>query len=94
MHQHITAFMTLVQQPDRHALDAWLLEAEQTGLPDLLGFAQGIRRDYAAVVGALEYAWSQGVVEGQVNRLKTIKRQLYGRATLPVLKHHVLLSAA
>ena len=94
MHQHITAFMTLVRHHDRCALDTWLLEAEQTGLPDLLGFAQGLRRDYAAVAGALEYAWSQGVVEGQVNRLKTIKRQLYGRATLPVLKHHVLLSAA
>lgn len=94
MQQHITAFMALVRQRERLSLDIWLLEAEQTGLPDLLGFAQGIRRDYAAVVGALEYEWSQGVVEGQVNRIKTIKRQLYGRATLPILKHHVLLSAA
>ena len=94
MQQHMTAFMALVRQRDRSTLDSWLLEAEQTGLPDLLGFVQGIRRDYAAVAGALEYAWSQGVVEGQVNRIKTIKRQLYGRAGLPVLKHHVLLSAA
>jgi len=94
MQQHMTAFMALVRQHDRFALERWLLEAEQTGLPDLLGFVQGLRRDYAAVVGALEYAWSQGVVEGQVNRIKTIKRQLYGRATLPVLKYHVLLSAA
>lgn len=94
MQQRLTAFMALVRQHDRLALESWLLEAEQTGLPDLLGFVQGIRRDYAAVAGALEYAWSQGVVEGQVNRIKTIKRQLYGRATLPVLKQHVLLSAA
>ena len=94
MQQHLTAFMALVRKPDRCALDTWLSEAEQTGLPELLGFVQGIRRDYAAVAGALEHAWSQGVVEGQVNRLKTIKRQLYGRATLPVLKQHVLLSAA
>ncbi len=94
MQQHITAFMALVRQHNRLALEGWLFEAEQTDLPDLLGFVQGIRRDYAAVVGALDYAWSQGVVEGQVNRIKTIKRQLYGRATLPVLKYHVLLSAA
>jgi transposase len=94
MQQHLPGFMALVREPDRCALDTWLSEAEQTGLPELLGFVQGIRRDYAAVVGALEYAWSQGVVEGQVNRIKTIKRQLYGRATLPVLKLHVLLSAA
>jgi transposase len=94
MQQHLTAFIALVRQHDHFALESWLFHAEQTGLPDLLGFVQGLRRDYAAVVGALEYAWSQGVVEGQVNRIKTIKRQLYGRATLPVLKHHVLLSAA
>lgn len=91
---HITRFIALVRQQDRRALDSWLEEAEQTGLPDLLGFVQGIRHDDAAVAGALGYTWSQGVVEGQVNRLKTIKRQLSGRAALPVLKHHVLLSAA
>jgi len=94
MQQHLTAFIALVRQRHRRTLDTWMQEAEQTGLPDLLGFVQGIRRDYAAVVGALEEVWSQGVVEGQVNRIKTIKRQLYGRATLPVLKQHVLLSAA
>jgi hypothetical protein len=54
MPQHMTAFMTLVRQHDRSTLDTWLLEAEQTGLPDLLGFAQGLPRDYAAVAGALE----------------------------------------
>lgn len=94
MQQHIKAFTALMRQRDRNTLESWLQEAEKTGLPDLLGFVQGIRRDYAAVVGALEQEWSQGVVEGQVNRIKTIKRQLYGRATLPVLKQHVLLSAA
>jgi transposase len=54
MQQHITAFMALVRQHDRRVLDTWLLEAEETGLPDLLGFIQGIRRDYAAVAGALD----------------------------------------
>ena len=92
MQQHLTAFIALVCQRDRPQLDRWLHEAEQTALPDLHGFVQGIRRDYAAVASALEYDWSQGVVEGQVNRIKTIKRQLYGRATLPVLKQHLLLT--
>ena len=63
-------------------------------MPDLVGFVQGIRRDFAAVAGALEHDFSQGVVEGHINRLKTINRQLYGRASLRVLKQHVLLSAA
>jgi hypothetical protein len=92
--QHLTRFITIVRQRKRAALDDWLQEAEQTGLPDLVGFVQGIWRDLAAVAGALEYAFSQGVVEGQINRLKTIKRQLYGWASLRVLKQHVLLSTA
>ena len=94
MQHYLTRFMQIVRQRQRSALEPWLQDAEQTHLPDLLGFVQGIRRDFAAVAGALEYGWSQGVVEGQINRLKTIKRQRYGRASLRVLKQHVLLSAA
>jgi hypothetical protein len=48
----------------------WLQDAEQTKLPDLVGFVQGIHRDFVAVAGALEYGYRQGVVEGQINRLK------------------------
>ena len=94
MQKHLTRFMTMVRQRERSALEQWLQDAELTHVPDLLGFVQGIRRDFAAVAGALEYGYSQGVVEGQINRLKTIKRQLYGRASLPVLKQHILLSVA
>ncbi|MGO8947255.1 MAG: ISL3 family transposase [Ktedonobacterales bacterium] len=94
MQQHLTQFMQMVRHRERSSLEPWLHNAEQTHLPDLVGFVQGIRRDFAAVAAALEYGFSQGVVEGQINRLKTIKRQLYGRASLRVLKQHVLLSAA
>jgi transposase len=75
-------------------LEGWLEQAEQTGLPDLVGFVQGIRRDFSAGAGALEFGYSQGVVEGPSNRLNTIKRQLYGRASLRVLNQPVLLSPA
>jgi transposase len=94
MQQHLTRFMQIVRERERSALEPWLQDADQTHLPDLLGFVQGIRRDFAAVAAACEYGYSQGVVEGQINRLKMIKRQLYGRASLRVLKQHVLLSAA
>jgi transposase len=94
MQHHLMRFMTMVRHRDLSSLQEWLRDAEQTKLPDLVGFVQGIRRDIAAVAGALEYDFSQGVVEGQINRLKTIKRQLYGRANLRVLKQHVLRSAA
>jgi transposase len=54
------------------------------------GFAQGIRQDEAAVAAAMSEPWSNGPVEGQVNRLKTIKRQMYGRAGFQLLRARVL----
>jgi len=60
------------------------LEAEQTALLDLLGYVPGLRHDYFAVAGALEYSWRQGIIEGPVKRIITIKRHLYGQATLPL----------
>jgi transposase len=53
-------------------------------------FAIGIRQDYAAIRAALETAWSNGQTEGQVNRLKFIKRQMYGRARFDLLRLRVL----
>ena len=53
-------------------------------------FALGIQQDYAAVRAALETPWSNGQTEGQVNRLKFIKRQMYGRAKLDLLRLRVL----
>jgi transposase len=50
-------------------------EAEQTRLPDQVAFVQGIRWDFASVAGALEFGWCPGVSKGQINSLKTIKRQ-------------------
>jgi len=62
-------------------------------VPEMRRFAAGIRQDYAAVAAALQYAWSNGQVEGQINRLKLIKRQMYGRAKLDVLKARLLYAA-
>lgn len=53
-------------------------------------FALGIEKDKAAVIAALTYEWSNGQVEGQINRLKMCKRQLYGRASFDLLRHYVL----
>jgi transposase len=56
----------------------------------MYNFALGIEKDKAAVAAALTDEWSNGQVEGQVNRLKLRKRQLYGRAGFDLLRHHVL----
>jgi transposase len=60
--------------------------------PDLHSFARGLRHDHDAVVNGLTLAWSSGVVEGNVNRLKMLKRQMYGRASFPLLRKRVLLA--
>jgi transposase len=57
------------------------------------GFAAGLRQDYAAVAAAMEQVWSNGPVEGQITRLKLIKRQMYGRAKLDLLKARLLHAA-
>lgn len=86
----LLAFRTLVTEPCPGQLDHWLDQCFQSGISELVGFAQGLRRDYAAVKAALCYNWSQGPVEGHINRLKTIKRQMYGRAGFALLRRRVL----
>jgi transposase len=74
-------------------LDGWIEEASKSSSPEMQTLAQGIIRDKAAVEAALKYEWSQGQVEGQVNKLKTIKRGMYGRAKFDLLKSRVLHAA-
>lgn len=91
-HRLVTAFQSLVREHDVSGLDAWLQAAEASALPELQTFAQGIRRDRAAVAAALRLTWSQGQVEGQVNKLKTRKRAMFGRAGFELLRHRMLAS--
>ena len=71
-------------------LDAWLTQAKRSGLPEFQKMANGIRLDYAAVKATFSSEWSQGPVEGHVHRLKCLKRQAYGRASLETLRKRVL----
>ena len=72
------------------SLKDWLAKAEGSAIPEVANFAQGIRQDEAAVAAAITLEWSNGPVEGAVNRLKTIKRQMYGRAGFTLLRARVL----
>ena len=87
-------FHRLLNERCPERLDPWLEQCEQCKVSELVGFAQGLRRDYAAVQAALQYSYSQGVVEGQVNRLKLLKRQMYGRAGFALLRKRVLAQPA
>ncbi len=85
------SFIQMLQERRVAQLPAWLREAKSSGLPELRSLANGIERDRAAVVAALTEPWSSGQVEGQVNRLKLVKRQMYGRAKLDLLRQRVML---
>jgi transposase len=74
-------------------LEAWLADARASGVRALETFAAGLEQDGAAVRAALTTSWSNGQTEGQVTRLKLLKRQMYGRAGLDLLRHRALLAA-
>jgi transposase len=85
-----TAFRCMVRDRDANALDGWLKRAQGSGIEELAHFADHLRRDEAAVQAALSVSWSNGQTEGQITRLKLIKRQMYGRGNLDLLRLRVL----
>jgi transposase len=93
VHELVLAFRHLMKEHAVAAFSPWLERAEQCPVVELRHFAVGLRQEYGAVAAALEYPWSKGPVEGQVNRLKTIKRQRYGRANFDLLRARVLWAA-
>jgi transposase len=86
----VRRFFALLQQRQVDDLAAWLHEAEASHIPELAAFAQGVRRDLAAIQAAFVSPWSQGQTEGHVTRLKLLKRQMYGRANFDLLRQRVL----
>ena len=83
-------FVTLLKERQAEALDSWLKRAKESRVTELGSFVNGIRRDYAAVRAACSLPWSNGTTEGHVNRLKFLKRQMFGRAHLDLLRVKVL----
>ncbi len=85
-------FTRMVQNRGADSLDDWIERAHEGEVPrELTAFADGLLQDHAAVKAALTVKWSNGQVEGQINRLKMIKRQMYGRAAFELLRRRVLL---
>jgi transposase len=81
---------TLLAERDPAALNQWLREAETSGLPPFCTLARSFRQDDAAIVAALTTPWSTGPCEGQICRVKLIKRLGYGRAKLDLLRQRIL----
>ncbi len=88
----VRSFAIILTQRHGHELPAWMSQVEQTGAAALRSFVAGLRTDLDAVTAGLTLPWSSGAVEGTVNRIKTLKRQMYGRARLDLLRKRVLLT--
>jgi transposase len=86
----VLEFALLLRERQAEHVTDWLARARASTVPELVGFAKGIARDQAAVLAACTSVWSNGQLEGQVNRLKLLKRQMFGRAKFDLLKIRVL----
>jgi transposase len=92
VHTLLQNFHIMVRQERPEMLDCWLEQADRSEITEMRSFAFGIRRDYSAVKAAIILPWSQGQTEGQVNKLKTVKRSMYGRAGFTLLRQRLLSS--
>jgi transposase len=93
VHALLRTFLSLVRERKHQHLRLWMEEANKSGIAELKSFVAGVERDYDAVKEALRLPWSQGPTEGKVNKLKTIKRMMYGRAGFRLLRQRLLLDA-
>jgi transposase len=86
----VERFHRMVRDRDPDALPAWITDAAGSVLAS---FGKGIVADQAAVLAALTQPWSNGQTEGQITRLKLVKRQMYGRAKLDLLRARLIVPA-
>ena len=91
--QLVQAFLALIRERRGDALKAWMAEATDSGIVELARFARGLQDDLCAIQAGLTLEWSNGVTEGQIHRLKLLKRQGYGRAGFALLRQRILLVA-
>jgi transposase len=89
-YQLVQDFLAMMRQREGERLDAWLTQVQESGLPELQSFAEGVERDKSAVQAGLTLAINNGQVEGQVTRMKLIKRMMYGKAGFALLRQRVL----
>jgi len=80
----------MVRKHEGYRLENWMLQVAESGLAEVQRFAKGLERDKEAVLAGLTVIYSNGQVEGHVNKLKLLKRTMYGRAGFPLLRQRVL----
>ncbi|MFE4366747.1 ISL3 family transposase [Streptomyces sp. NPDC056835] len=89
---HVRTFARMLTRLEGERLPEWIAAASAADLPGVSSFARGLERDLDAVTAGLTQQWNSGLVEGNVNRIKMLKRQTYGRAGFPLLRKRILLT--
>jgi transposase len=87
------AFVALVRERRGDDVEAWMAEAMHRGIDELARFARGLQDDLRALTAGLTLEWNNGVTEGQIHRLKLVKRQGDGRAGFALVRQRVLQAA-
>lgn len=90
VYQLVQEFMHMIRHRDGEQLDNWLERVRNSQIRELQKVVRSIERDKAAVLAGLTLPHSNGIVEGKVNKLKLIKRTMFGRAGFPLLRQRVL----
>jgi len=90
--EHVREFADLMNKHCGERLTDWITRVQADPLPALHSLITGMRRDLDAVIAGLTMPWNSGPVEGAVNRIKTIKRSMYGRASFSLLRKRILLN--
>ncbi|WP_126601734.1 ISL3 family transposase [Dictyobacter aurantiacus] len=86
-------FVSMVKERKAELLSTWLRDCQISEVTELVNFAQGLEKEGSALHAALTLSYSNGPVEGKINKLKYIKRSMYGRSGFPLLRQKVLKSA-
>jgi transposase len=86
----VREFFQIAREREGTRLTEWGQQVASSAFSELKRFCRGLRRDWDAVVAGLTLEWSNGPTEGHVNRLKLVKRQMYGRAGFELLRARVL----
>lgn len=91
LYEHAQQFITMLQRRDARPFDNWIQAGQTIALRPYRYFVQSIEQDHDAVQAAIMLPWSNGQTEGQIHRLKLLKRQMYGRANLDLLRIRLIL---
>ncbi|HAU3066571.1 TPA: transposase, partial [Salmonella enterica subsp. houtenae] len=83
-------FYQIIKTKNKPQLSRWFIRVSESGSTELQRVSAGMESDAAAICEAITSSWSNGVVEGHVNRLKMLKRQMYGRAGFELLRRRVM----